>query len=123
MLTGDTFYNVAEAEPVSETVRSAVTCKECEILQQNYAKLISTLTDIDGLLSHFVSSNVIGFQEERDILALKQSDRVRSLLSHISGPLEGGDTKGFYKLLDIMKSKGKQATKDLAETMEDSLNG
>ena len=114
-------FNLAEAEPILETVRP---CKECEILKQNYAKLISTLTDIDSLLAHFVESDIIGYQEERDILAQKtQSDKVRSLLSHISGPLEGDDTKGFYKLLDIMKSKGKQATKDLAINMEDSLNG
>lgn len=117
-------FNLAEAEPISETVTPAVTCKEWEILKQNHAKLISTLTDVDSLLAHFVESDIIGYQEENHILAQNaQSNKVRSLLSHISGPLEGGDTKGFYKLLDIMKSKGKRATKDLAKNMEDSLNG
>jgi len=99
--------------------------KENSILTNNYTKLISTLTDIDNLLSHCVQSGIITFAEEQSILALNKTtvDKVKSLLAHISGPLKGGDAKGFYKLLDILKSEGKQPTKDLALDMEKSLNG
>ena len=111
--------NVAEPVSVSETV----TNKENDVLTKSYSKLISTLTDIDSLLAHFVENKIIRFPQEGEILAHKlQPDKVKALIRHIQGPLEGGDTKGFYCLLEIMKSKGKQATKDLAENMEKSLS-
>lgn len=108
-------------EPESET--ATIHCKEYEILTKNYTKLISTLTDIDNLLSHCVENRIIEFREEDTLASKGLSDKIKSLLLHISGPLEAGDSKRFYKLLDIMKSKGKQPTKDLALIMEKSLNG
>ena len=97
--------------------------KEWKILKGNYSDLISTITEIDKLLPHFVQNNVIGYPEEEEILAEKnQQNKVTKLLRHISGPLEVGNTTGFYKLLKIMKSKGNQSTQDLAHDMEKSLN-
>ena len=56
--------NVTEPEPVSETVANKV-CKE---FKNNYAKLMSTLTDINHLLPHFVEKYIIRFQEESNIV-------------------------------------------------------
>ena len=52
----------------------------------------------------------------------KTTEKIKGLLLHISGPLEGGDNKGFYAWLEIMKSRGKQAINDLAANMEKQLN-
>ena len=109
---------IGEAEPEPETVN-----KECDTLTKYYTKLTCTLTDIDSLLGFFVERKVIGFPEERAILNHNKtpSEKVKELISHIEGPLQSGNTKGFYELLDIMKSKGVQSTKDLADDMEKSL--
>ena len=109
---------IGEAEPEPETVN-----KECDTLTKYYTKLTCTLTDIDSLLGFFVEGKVIGFQEERAILNHNKtsSEKVKELISHIEGPLQSGNTKGFYELLDIMKSKGVQSTKDLADDMEKNL--
>ena len=113
------YLEVNVAEPVSETVAN----KENDVLTENYSKLIHIFTDINSLLAYFVEKKIIGFPQEKEILAYNlQPDRVKALIQHIQGPLEGGDTKGFYCLLEIMKSKGKQATRDLAESMEKSLS-
>ena len=113
--------NVTEPESVTEYESETLASKECEVFRKNYPTLISTLTDIDNLLPHFVGKNIIGFQE--DVSTNKApTEKIKRLLQHISGPLEGGNHKGFYTLLDIMESKGIQATKDLAENMKKQLN-
>ena len=110
------------AEPMLETSTVTVN-RELDVLKKNYPKLTSTLTDIDNLLAYCVQEKIIGFPEEDQIRYTKgQPDKVKSSLKHIYGPLEGGNDNGFYKFLDIMKSEGKQATKDLAHSMERSLN-
>ena len=114
------YLEVDVTEPISETSSFN---KELDVLKEYYPKLISTITDIDNLLAYCVQEKIIGFSEEGQIRHIQgQPDKVKSLLEHISGPLEGGNDRGFYKFLDIMKSEGKQATKDLALSMEQSLS-
>ena len=97
--------------------------RELDVLKKNYPKLISTLTDVDNLLAYCVQEKIIAFPEVDQIRYTKgQPDKVKSLLKHIYDPLEGGNGYGFYKFLDVMKSEGKQATKDLAHSMERSLS-
>ena len=108
------------AEPKSETMR---TCNENEILIANYSNLTTTITEVDKLLPEFVQYGVILPEEEEVISAEKTSSlKVKKLLKHILGPLGCGNTKAFYTLLKIMKSKGKQPTCDLALNIEKSLN-
>ena len=93
--------------------------KEKDVFTKHYASLCSTLTDINTLLPHFVSENIISISDHEKISApnVTNSEKVVKLLSHISGPLEVGDVKGFHKMLDIMKERGSQGTKDLAVNM------
>ena len=91
---------------------------DIEIFTKHYAILCSTLTDVDNLLPYFVQENIISTSdlEEINILAATRK-KVEKLLSHISGPLTAGNTKGFYSMLTIMKEHGSQSTKDLAIRM------
>ena len=93
-----------------------------DIFTKNYSALCDTLTDIDNLLKRFVSAEVIkpGDLEKINAVVTK-SKKVEELLSHIYGPLEAGDTKGFQKMLTIMEEYGSQSTKDLAVKMKSEL--
>lgn len=92
---------------------------EKNVFTDNYSKLCNTLTDIEGLLKYFVQEKLIKTEDQDEINALvKTSEKVQKLLKHIAGPLEAGDSKGFYTLLDVMEKHGVQATKDLADLMK-----
>jgi len=96
--------------------------KEKEVFTVNYAKFCSTLTDIENLLKYFVEEKVINVEDLREINSkIKVSEKVSKLLQHISGPMEGGNSKGLYTLLHIMERHGTQATKDLANRLLDTL--
>ena len=86
------------------------------IFKDNYAKLCDTMTDVNGLLKYFVAEKIITLDQEDEIkTTVINSERVSKLLLIISGPLKAGDSKGFYTLLQIMKSYGVDATQHLAE--------
>ena len=91
---------------------------EKEIFTKCYASLCKTLTDVNNLLPYFVEKGIITFNDVEEINASKiKSERIEKLLSHISGPLESGDAKGFHTMLTILKENGNQSTKDLARRM------
>jgi len=93
--------------------------EEKEIFTQYYAKLCSTLTDVQHLLPHFVAESIIKLQDEEYINSLSlSSQKVKSLLKHISGPLNVGHTKGFHTMLKILETHGTQATKELANEIK-----
>ena len=84
--------------------------------------LCHTMTDIDDLLKHFVVEKIISFGEEEKIKnCVKKSEKVRNLLLNISGPLEAGDSNGFYVLLRIMEDYGTRATQALAIHMKSRI--
>ena len=96
-----------------------MSCKESNIFTEHYSIFCDTLTDIDNLLKYFVQEKVIKSDDQDEINALvKKSEKVQKLLKHIAGPLEAGDSKGFYTMLDIMENHGVQATKDLADSLK-----
>ena len=97
--------------------------KEEKIFSEHYSTFCSTVTDIDNLLKYFVQERVIKSEEQDEINALvKTPEKVQRLLKHIAGPLEAGDSKGFYTMLDIMENHGVQATKDLAVSLKTVLS-
>ena len=97
--------------------------EEHKVFTENYARICSTLTDIDDLLLYFVQKKIIKPEDQDDIkTSAKTKEKVNKLLKHISGPLQAGDSKGFYTMLDIMKNHGSQATKDLSETLKATLS-
>lgn len=60
--------------------------KEREVLIKHYAKLTSTVRDIDNLLPHFVAARIINQDDTDEIKAVpRTSERVAKLLKFISG--------------------------------------
>ena len=88
---------------------------ELAVLKENYAFLCNTITDVNTLLKYFVTEKIITTDEEEEIKTYTtKSERVSKLLLNISGPLEAGDSNGFYIMLQIMKTHGVNATQHLA---------
>jgi len=95
------------------------TGNELTVLQENYAILCNTMTDIDNLLKYFVTERIITMDEEEKIKqCVTRSDKVRMLLLNISGPLKAGNESGYYVMLKVMKKYGTDATQKLAVHME-----
>ena len=89
---------------------------ELELFTENYARLCTTMTDINGLLKYFVAEKIITLEQEETIKdSVTNSERVSKLLVIISGPLQANDNKGFYTMLQIMKTYGVDATQHLAD--------
>ena len=66
-------------------------------------------------MKYFVTEKIISTDEQEEIKAcITKSERISKLLLNISGPLEAGDSKGFYTMLKIMKTYGVDATQRLA---------
>ena len=85
------------------------------MFKENYALLCNTITDVNKLLKYFVTEKIITTDEEEEIKTFTtKSDRVSKLLLNISGPLEAGDSNGFYIMLQVMKTHGVDATQRLA---------
>ena len=97
--------------------------KEKNVFTEHYSIFCNTVVDIDNLLIYFVQKKIIKSEDQDEINALvKKTDKVQKLLKHIAGPLEAGDSKGFYTMLDIMEDYGVQATKDLAVSLKTVLS-
>ena len=88
------------------------------LFYDHFSLLCSTVVDIDNLLIHFVPYAVITEGDLEEIMTIKRtSDKVQRLLEIISGPLEAGNARNLYTMLDIFEKHGTQATKELAATM------
>ena len=97
--------------------------KENDVFTEHYSIFCDTVTDIDNLLKYFVQEKIIKSEDQDEINTLvKKTEKVQKLLKHIAGPLEAGDSKGFYTMLDILENRGVQATKDLAVSLKTSLS-
>jgi len=84
------------------------------VLTQHYPQL-RALKDIPNLLPYFVQSEIISINDEERIANISTSpEKVRTLLTHISGPLEADNTTPFYTMLKIMEEHGVEATRTLA---------
>ena len=91
---------------------------ELTVFKQNYALLCRRVTDISELLKYFVAENIINTDQQEEIKAcITNSEKVSKLLLNISGPLETGDSNGFYAMLRIMKTYGVDATRRLANQL------
>ncbi|XP_065918394.1 NACHT, LRR and PYD domains-containing protein 12-like isoform X2 [Dysidea avara] len=96
--------------------------EEFTILQENYAVLCNTMTDIDDLLKYFVAEKIITLNEEEEIKSsATKSDKVQKLLLNISDLLKAGNNNGFYIMLKIMKDRGTKATQNLATLLSSRI--
>ena len=72
----------------------------------------------DGLHPHLVEKQIISADDLADIRSAKVVEKGPTLLRHISGPLQAGQTKGFYRLLEVMREHGKLDTQEFAKRIE-----
>ena len=92
--------------------------KEKDVFTQHYC----TIKDVCSLLPHFVTAKIIGEDDRKEINTLRtSSEKVQKLLTHISGPLDAGNTQPFYLMLSIMEEHGTEATKKQATVIRRKL--
>ena len=92
------------------------------MFRKHYSSLTSILP-VKRLTSHFVSENVISFEEEDAILqTVEQSQAACKLLKNIRSSLEAGQTSSLDKLLCIMEQHGGLSCVELAKQMKDKLS-
>ena len=90
---------------------------EYTVFKEYYGSLKNILS-AQNLSQYLVSADVISFQDEEEICAAKiSSAKSAILLQKLVGPLQSGNTYGFYQLLQVMEGHGNIATKDLAIKM------
>ena len=90
---------------------------EYKVFKEFYGHLQNILS-AQNLSQYLVSADVITFQDEEEICAARTSSaKAKILLQKLVGPLESGNTFGFYQLLQVMEGHGNIATKDLANKM------
>ena len=95
---------------------------EYKVFKEYYGHLKSILS-AQNLSQYLVSADVITFQDEEEICAARTSfAKATILLQRLAGPLEHGDTNGFYQLLRAMEGHGNMATKDLATKMKNAVS-
>ena len=95
---------------------------EYTIFKESYVSLKNILS-AQNLSQYLVSADVISFQDEEEICAAKTSfAKSTILLQKLVGPLESGNTYGFYQLLQVMEGHGNIATKDLAAKMKSRVS-
>ena len=86
-----------------------------KIFTNHYSKLCEVLKNEERLLSEFVTAGIITTNDEDDIRRASLANKGSKLLGHIDGPVQSGYTKGFYAMLNIMKSHGKVDAQFLAD--------
>ena len=95
---------------------------EYKVFKEFYGYLKNILS-AQNLSQYLVSADVITFQDEEEICAARTSSaKATILLQKLVGPLESGNTFGFYQLLQVMEGHGNIATKDLANKMRSRVS-
>jgi len=97
---------------------------EREVFTRYYAKLCELLpARVEELLPHLVTSNVISFEEEEEILLHStMSSKTRAILLPIRKALFEGIPRPFHELLSIMKSSRDPGCAELARQICSELN-
>ena len=95
---------------------------EYHVFRKKYSSLVDTLKTTD-LYRYFVSEEIITLAENDELSAeTNPIKKVEILLRKISSPLEGGYTKSFYVMLQVMASYGNRATKELSRNINEMLH-
>jgi len=95
---------------------------EFKVFKVHYSALKNILF-AENLSQHFVSADLISFQDEAEIFAASTSvEKATILLQKIVSPLESGQSFYFHEMLKIMNTYGNRATKDLANKMQLDLS-
>jgi len=75
------------------------------------------------LAAHFVSARIITMTDHDEICSLSPTYGGLRLLRNVSAPLETGNTRNFYKMLDIMQNHGNSHAKTLVRSIQSFIHG
>jgi len=95
--------------------------KEKQVFTKNYSRFCDILKNEDNLLDKFVEKKIISYDQAVVLRNAPITRKGQDFLINISGPLDGGQTKGFYIMLDIMKEHGRIGTQDFVADIEQQL--
>ena len=97
---------------------------ERKVFTRYYAKLCELLpATVEELLPHLVTSNIISFEEEEEILLHSTSlSKARAILLPIRKALFEGIPRPFHEFLSIMKSSRHPECAELARQICSKLN-
>jgi len=97
---------------------------EREVFTRYYAKLCELLpVTVEELLPHLVTSNVISFEQEEEILSHPTSSlKARAILLPIRKALFEGIPRPFHEFLTVMKSSRSIECAKLARQIFSELN-
>ena len=95
--------------------------KEKQVFTNNYGRFCDILKNEDSLLDKFVEKKIISYNQAVVLRDAPITRKGQDFLINISGPLDGGQTKGFYIMLEIMKEHGRIGTQDFAADMQRQL--
>ena len=87
---------------------------EKEIFRKNYTKFCNILKHEDSLHPYLVEKQIILEDDLVEIRSKPPAEKGPTLLRHISGPLQAGQSHGFYTLIKIMRKCGKPDTQEFA---------
>ena len=93
-----------------------------EVFTDYYDKLRNILP-VKNLSVHFISEQVINFEEEQVIQqTVEQTQAASTVLRKIAYSLRAGRTESFDKLLTIMRDHGGLSCEELANQMRGELS-
>ena len=98
-----------------------MTTKENEVLMANYSIFCDILKGELNLLPKFVQVNILTADQSQDIPSIPITQRGEAILKCIVGPVQGGQTGGFYAMLRIMKEHDKTDTQMFTSKIEMEL--
>ena len=111
-------------EDQSKKESSSQLTSEREVFTRYYAKLCELLpVTVEELLPHLVTSNVISFEEEEEILSQPtSSSKARAILLPIPKALFEGIPRPFHEFLKVMQSSRHVECAELARQICSELN-
>ena len=93
-----------------------------DVFKNYYPELTSVLFTTD-LSSYFFSKSIISIDDEENIdKASTMKSKAKIVLRIVFNHLEGGSTKSFTDMLDIMEQHGTKAITDLASKIKHDLH-
>lgn len=95
---------------------------ELRVFRKYYNDMMKIIP-ITSLSGHFVSANIITPCEDEEVISpTTPTERARTFLLKMSGPLEAGQTESFYRLLEILESFGNEDCSKLASKMKKEIS-
>ena len=97
------------------------TIPELKVFQNHFTGLTKMLYNTN-LTPHLIKEGVVALTDQEELDALPTSSRKASfVLPKVTSALTAGETKPFYKILEIMKCHDNHAAQQLSDTIASEI--